>query len=171
MTFSEIYQKHASLVYTMAYKYALNAEDAEEITQDVFLQVHAKISEFRNEAKLETWIYRITINKSIDFLRSKKRLKNQVHNRTDNEITLSLASSSQNPAEILENDEGIKTLMRCIHQLPDNQQQALILLKMEQKSQKEVAEILDTSRKAVESLFQRAKTNLKKLIQEAKDNE
>ena len=143
----------------MAYKYALNAEDAEEITQDVFLQVHTKLEEFRNDAKLETWIYRITINKSIDRLRSKKRNKNLVHHRTDNEITAQLASHTQNPAQVLENDEGIKILMNCIYQLPDNQQQALVLLKMEQKTQKEVAVILETSPKAVESLFQRAKTN------------
>ena len=156
--------------YTMAYKYALNAEDAEEITQDVFLQVHKKLGEFRNEAKLETWIYRITVNKSIDFLRSKKRQKNQVH-QANNEITGQLASNINDPAQLLENDEGIHLLMSCIRQLPDNQQQALVLLKMEQKSQKEVAEIMDTSRKAVESLFQRAKTNLKKLLNDAKENE
>lgn len=170
LTLAQIYKSHSSLVYTMAYKYALNAEDAEEITQDVFLKVHEKIGEFRSEAKLETWIYRITINRSIDFLRSKKRQKNQVHFRTDNEAIPNLASEYRNPARILESDEGIRNLMSCIYQLPENQQQAIILLKMEQKSQKEVAEILNSTPKAVESLFQRAKTNLKKLLQEAREN-
>lgn len=170
MTLAEIYKKHASLVYTMAYKYALKAEDAEEITQDVFLQVHDKLSEFRNEAKLETWIYRITINKSIDFLRSKKRHKNQVH-QSHGELSIHLKSKSRDPAQILESDQGIQNLMHCIRQLPDKQQEALILLKMEQKSQKEVAEIMDCSRKAVESLFQRAKTNLKKLLDASRENE
>jgi len=155
----------------MAYKYALNAEDAEEITQDVFLQVHNKMDEFRNEAKLETWIYRITINKSIDFLRSKKRQKNQVHYRTDNEVTMHLASQIRNPAQILESDQGLQNLMRCIYQLPTNQQQALLLLKMEQKSIKEVSEILENTPKAIESLFQRAKKNLKELLHKAKENE
>jgi RNA polymerase sigma-70 factor (ECF subfamily) len=154
----------------MAYKYTLNAEDAEEVTQDVFLKVHSKIEEFRNEAKLETWIYRITVNKSIDFLRTKKRQKNQVH-RTNNEITLSLASQNRNPAQILESDQGIKNLLNCIYQLPDNQQQALVLLKIEQKSQKEVAAILEITPKAVESLFQRSKVNLKKLLNQSKENE
>lgn len=165
MTLAEIYKTHSSMVYTMAYKYALNAEDAEEITQDVFVLVHEKIADFREDSKLETWIYRITINKSIDFLRSKKRLKNQVHYRTDNEAANYLASAQQNPAQILENDQGIKNLLQCIYQLPQNQQQALILLKMEQKTQKEVAEILDITPKAVESLFQRAKKNLKKMLE------
>jgi RNA polymerase sigma-70 factor (ECF subfamily) len=155
----------------MAYKYALNAEDAEEITQDVFLQVHSNFNTFRNEAKLKTWIYRITINKSIDFLRSKKRLKNQVHYRTDNEITIHLATQSRNPAQILESDEGIKNLLNCIYQLSPDQQQILILLKMEQKSVKEVAEIIEKSPKAVESMFQRAKSNLKKLLNKSKENE
>ncbi len=171
MTFSEIYQAHSSLVYTMAYKYALNAEDAEEITQDVFLQVHAKITEFRHDAKIETWLYRITVNKSIDFLRRKKRNKNQVHHRTVQEDSVQLTSNIRTPAQVLEQDEGIQMLMNCIYQLPENQQQALILLKMEQKTQKEVAEILNTTPKAVESLFQRAKKNLKKRLNEAKENE
>ncbi len=155
----------------MAYKYSLNAEDAEEITQDVFLQVHTKLADFRNEAKLETWIYRITINKSIDFLRSKKRLKNQVHTKTNNEGLLHIASQSRNPAQILESDQGIKNLMNCIYQLPDGQQKTLILLKMEQKSIKEVASIMNSTPKAIESMFQRAKKNLKELLNKEKENE
>lgn len=171
MKFSDIYNAHASLVYTMAFKYALNAEDAEEITQDVFIKVYEKLNEFRSESKLETWIYRITINTSIDFLRSKKRQKNQVHHRTDNELTSTMASRTKNPAQLLVSNQRIKNLLNCIYQLPDNQQQALILLKMEQKSQKEVAAILEITPKAVESLFQRSKINLKKLLNQSKENE
>lgn len=94
-----------------------------------------------------------------------------MHHRTDNAITPSLASSAQNPAQVLENNEGIELLMSCIYQLPANQQKALIMLKMEQKTQKEVAEILEVTPKAIESLFQRAKGNLKKLLNYAKENE
>ena len=68
------------------------------------------------------------------------------------------------PGILLEHKEGLDNLFKKINELPDNQKTALILHKIEQKSQAEVAEIMNTSPKAVESLIQRAKTNLSKRI-------
>ena len=59
----------------MALQYTQNWEDAQEITQDVFVSIHQSLSRFKNAAKLSTWIYRITINKSLDFIKSQKRKK------------------------------------------------------------------------------------------------
>ena len=73
--FAEIYDQHKSLVFNLALQYVQNTEDAEEITQDVFLIVHEKLEAFRMEAKVSTWLYRITINKSLDFIKAKKRQK------------------------------------------------------------------------------------------------
>lgn len=74
------YDKYKSIVYNLALSYSANKEDAEEITQDVFLTVFKKMSGFRNESKVETWIYRVTINKSLDYLKAKKRFKRNFMN-------------------------------------------------------------------------------------------
>ena len=75
MDFKAFYFKYKDLVYNVALNYSANIEDAQEITQDVFLTLLKKIDHFRSESKMETWIYKITINKSLDYLRFKKRKK------------------------------------------------------------------------------------------------
>jgi RNA polymerase sigma factor (sigma-70 family) len=62
MTFKEIFDKYNKLVYNLALQYVQQKEDAEEITQDVFVKIHEKLSTFQQQSDIKTWIYRITIN-------------------------------------------------------------------------------------------------------------
>lgn len=169
MTFEEIYHTNKNTVYNLALQYTQNAEDASEIVQDVFLAVHKSQDNFRGEAQLTTWIYRITINKSLDFLKAKKRMKRfgfmtSLFYEKSGEIKYD-QQHFNHPGVQLEDQEGIARIFHFINQLPDAQKTALILSKIEHKSQAEIAGIMNLSAKAVESLIQRAKQNLaKKLI-------
>jgi len=78
MGFKAFYFKYKDLVYNLALNYTANIEDAQEITQDVFLTLFKKIDHFRGESKIETWIYKIAINKSLDYLKLKKQKKEKV---------------------------------------------------------------------------------------------
>jgi RNA polymerase sigma-70 factor (ECF subfamily) len=69
--FRLVYEKHHFMVYHIAYQYLQNQEDAEEITQDVFVQVHQSLAKFEGKSSLKTWIYRISINKSLDYIKHK----------------------------------------------------------------------------------------------------
>jgi RNA polymerase sigma factor (sigma-70 family) len=71
MNFEELYIKNKNLVYNLALQYVQNIEEAEEITQDVFLKVYQKINTFKGAAKIETWLYRVTINTSLDAIKAK----------------------------------------------------------------------------------------------------
>ena len=71
MDFEGIYIEYQRLVFNLALQYVQNIEDAEEITQDVFLKVYKHLSTFKQQSSLKTWIYRITINQSLDFIKSK----------------------------------------------------------------------------------------------------
>lgn len=157
-----IYNEFSSMVYNLALHYTRSVEDAEEITQDVFIKVDRKLGHFRGDASLKTWIYRITVNQCLDVLKSKNSLKNSPW-----QFSISLANSPENtqqtPHKILENKQQLNRLMDCIHQLPDDQRDVILLLKVEGCSQEETASILNRSPKAIESLFHRAKTALKKL--------
>lgn len=168
MNFNEIYSKYKVIVYNVALHYSQSIEDAEEITQDVFVSLYEKVQFFREDASLKTWIYKITVNKSLDFLRAKKRQKRFAFITSiftpDSTKTIEIPTSSH-PGIELEEKENLNRLFNCINKLPENQKTVIILLKVEQISQKETAEIMGLTTKAVESLFQRAKNNLKSHLQ------
>ncbi|NOT36610.1 MAG: RNA polymerase sigma factor [Saprospiraceae bacterium] len=168
MKLEEIYKLHSDLVYNLALHYSQNVEDAQEITQDVFVAAYQNLDSFRNDSAISTWLYRITINKSLDYLKSKKRKKrfafiSSLFFDDSNDL-------KHNPAELnhpgiqMEDKEALEELLKQINELPDSQKTALILNKIEQKSLAEIAEIMNISSKAAESLIQRAKTNLSKKV-------
>ena len=72
--FEEMYKEHCDMVYNLALNYVQQVEDAEEITQDVFIKIYHKQELFEQRSTLKTWIYRITINSSLDFIRKKRRI-------------------------------------------------------------------------------------------------
>jgi len=172
-TLEFLYQTHKDLVYNLALSYVQNSEDAEEITQDVFISVHQSISSFKAQSNIKTWIYRIAINKSLDFIKAKKRQKRFSQFTSlffDNSSDIKYQDSDfRHPGIVLEEKEAIIQLFKIINQLPDNQKTVLILSKIENKPQKEIAEIMNLSIKAVESLFQRAKKNIEKKYTNTKD--
>jgi RNA polymerase sigma factor (sigma-70 family) len=163
MTLELLYEKYARQVFNLALQYVQNESDAEEITQDVFLATHKSLDKFRNEANYSTWIYRITINKSLDFLKAKKR-KKRFFWFTD-ELNENDSIEFNHPGVLMENQEETAFIFSCINELPDNQKTALILNKIEQLHIAEIAGIMEVSVKAVESLVQRAKANLSKKIE------
>jgi RNA polymerase sigma factor (sigma-70 family) len=71
MKFDEIYFEHHKMVFNLALQYVQNIEDAEEITQDVFVKVFDNLDSFKNQSSLKTWIYRISINQSLDLSKPK----------------------------------------------------------------------------------------------------
>ncbi|MFK7969157.1 MAG: RNA polymerase sigma factor [Bacteroidia bacterium] len=166
MTFSQLYTTHKNMVYNLALHYTQNVEDAEEVTQDVFVAAHAKMASFRKESAIKTWLYRITINKSLDFLKAKNRKKRFSFlnaRRLDADQGLDLPHFDH-PGVQLEQKEATAAIFAAINKLPPNQKTVLILLKIEHLSQAEAAKVMESSTKAVESLFQRAKQNLKKIM-------
>lgn len=168
MNLEELYTKYAKQVFNLSLQYVQNREDAEEITQDVFVKIHQHLDTFKHESKHSTWIYRITINTSLDFVKAKMRKKRfgiftSLFHADSSEVKYE-SSSFEHPGVALEQREALENIFRCINDLPENQKTALILHKIEQQSQTEIAEIMEISPKAVESLIQRAKANLEKKL-------
>lgn len=164
-----MYDGHKDMVFNLSLNYVQNYEDAEEITQDVFVSVYHSIEKFEEKSSITTWIYRITINKCLDHIKSKKR-KKRFGFVTDllgwgdrKELDI---GHFNHPGVQLEQKDAIHNIFKCINELPDNQKTALLLSKTEQMSQGEIAIIMALSVKAVESLIQRAKTNLAKKLKQ-----
>lgn len=173
MTFKELFDSYNKLVFNLALQYVQNQEDAEEITQNVFVKIYAKIDTFQQQSDLKTWIYRIAINQSLDFIKAQNARKRWsfFSYRSINDDTKKIdVPHFDHPGIVLEQKEALENIFKAINQLSDNQKTALILLKIEQHTQAETAQIMDISTKAVESLFQRAKKNLGVLLNQQKEN-
>ncbi|MDX8339997.1 sigma-70 family RNA polymerase sigma factor [Draconibacterium sp. IB214405] len=166
LAFRALINKYKNLVYNTAFRLVRNSEDAEDIFQDVFLEIYKSCDAVRFEEDLTMWIYKIAYNKSISFLRRKNPAKVSKNDDdiADNQLNDNLIEKN-NPAKQLEQKENISTLYQLIDQLPENQKKILLLHKFEGLSQKEICEQLGMSEHSVESLIYRARKNLKlKLI-------
>jgi RNA polymerase sigma factor (sigma-70 family) len=164
--FRTLYNDYVDLVYNVALNYLQNVEDAEEITQDVFLQLHSSLHKFQEKSTLKTWIYRITINKCLDFIKHKKSKKRFFifGKKSQNEFELLNISNFEHPGIVLENKENAAILFEIINELRENQKTAFLLSKVDGLSNPEIAKIMKLSVSAVESLVFRAKAILKEKI-------
>lgn len=167
IAFRELVETRQNLVFNTVIGFLQNTEDAEDVTQDVFVKIFESIAQFKGESALSTWVYRVAVTTALEFLRRKKRKKRfgflSPILGENNELTVELPDF-HHPGVTLDNREKAAMLFKAIKQLPENQQTAFILNKVEGLSYQEVAEIMKTSLSAVESLLHRAKTNLKDLL-------
>lgn len=157
--FSSLYSSYKNKVYNTAIGYVQNVEEAEEITQDVFLTIYEKAATFRGKSSVSTWIYRITVNRSLNQLGKRK-----TRPISGEEIKDVHRVDFDHPGVKLENREKSKLLFAAIDKLPINQKSAFLLSYVEGLPRQEVADITEASLKSVESLLQRAKANLRKQL-------
>lgn len=166
--FESVYHEYKNLVFNVCLHYVLNREDAQDVAQEVFVKIHNNIHHYDpNTASLKTWIYRIAINQSLDFLKAKKTKRRfgfitSLFHPDSNEPIYDVA----HPGIALEDKEALEGLLRIIYELPEKQKTAIILVKIENRPQKEVAEIMNLNIKAVESLLQRAKQTIEKKLKD-----
>jgi RNA polymerase sigma-70 factor (ECF subfamily) len=156
------------MIFRTCLGFVHNKEDADDITQEVFIQAFQSLSGFKGNSSFPTWLYRIAVNASLNKVR--KNSKNFIFQRFDNLLGLdnkiNLPSDDFNDPESLMILEEHRLLIRkVIDSLPENQRVAIVLSKYDALSQKEIAEIMKISEGAVESLIQRAKENLRKKLQ------
>lgn len=146
-----------------------NKDDAEDLAQDVFLEIFRTAENFRGEAKLSTWLYRIAANRSLNLIRNNKR------KRFFQSIEETFTGGGNRASEISENrgdqpDQNITDqqrsdlLHRAIDQLPEKQRIAFTLNKYEELPYQQIAEVMEISLASVESLIHRAKKNLQERL-------
>ena len=167
--FKTIVETWQDMVFNTALGIVQHTEDAEDVAQDVFVQVYESIHTFKGESKLSTWLYRIVITKAMDHLRRKKRKKRFAFVQSlfgvHNDILYD-PPDFHHPGITLDNKEKAAVLFKAIEKLPENQKVAFTLHKMEGLSYQEVGEVMHATLSSVESLLHRAKGNLKKYLEE-----
>ncbi len=167
--FRQLVTQWQGMVYNTALGILQNTADAEDVAQEVFMQVFESIGTFKGDAQISTWLYRITVTKCLDHLRKKSRKKRwaKVYSLfgQQNELIID-PPDFHHPGVALANKERADMLFKAIARLPDSQKAAFVLHKLEGLSSKEIAGILDASVSAVEGLLHRAKQNLKQQLED-----
>jgi len=165
--FKKLVDEWQDMVYNTAVSIVQNADDADDITQEVFIQVYQSISSFKGESKFSTWLYKVTLSKALDHEKKKKRKKRFAFvqilfgNHDDEQLH---PVEFDHPGIQLEKKQRANELFRALKQIPDKQRIAFTLHKLEGQSYQEIAQIMNTSLYAVESLMGRAKNSLKKVL-------
>jgi RNA polymerase sigma-70 factor (ECF subfamily) len=166
--FRQLVEKYQQLVVNTCFGLVHNTEDAEDIAQDVFIEVFLSIHKFRSDSKISTWLYRIAVNRSLNFIRDNKRRKwfrsVDETNAPDGKDAYKISGEPGSPDTDMENSQRTELLHEAIDSLPKNQRVAFTLNKYEDLSYKEISEVMQVSLSSVESLIHRAKKNLQKKL-------
>jgi len=168
VAFEKLIQFYSSQVLNTSVNILVSKEDAEDVSQEVFIELFRSIRNFKGDSKLSTWIYRITISKSLEFLRKKNRKKRsgffrELFGMDDQEI--SVPADFNHPGVVLENKELSAILFCALEKLPERQRIAFLLSKTENLSYSEIAEVMEISVASVESLLFRAKQGLQRILE------
>lgn len=156
--FAALADLHYMTVYRYAFRWCSSKEDAEDITQEVFLKLAGKIHLFSNHSRFTTWLYRITANCAKDYARKNSRWKkNKGTDISENETIASL-----NPGP--ENNVIARNILKLIDKLPDKQKEAVLLVFAEGMSHKEAAKIIGCAETTISWRIFQAKRQLNKVL-------
>src|SRR5215470_2640587 len=155
--FQLLVQRHIDRAYAIALRIVGNAADAEDVVQDTMLKVWSHRGRWQHgRAKFSTWLYRVISNRCID-LRRKPR-------NEDVDAVPEMADPQPDASSLIERNEVRDLLEVAMQRLPEQQRLAVILSYHENMSNGEIAEVMDTTVAAVESLLKRGRQQLRELL-------
>ena len=163
--FEHLYKRHSRHVYAMCFRMAGNSSDAEELTQDAFLQVFRKIGSFRGESAFATWLHRITFN--IVLMRFRKKKLGEISLEDTFETDNKLGKPRKQIGQVDLNMTGLFDrlgLNRAITQLPAGCKKMFLLHDVEGYGHEEIAKILGCSIGNSKSQLHKARVRLRKLL-------
>jgi len=137
--FAVLVDRYKNLVFTLSFKMLQNREEAEEVSQDVFIKVYKSLPKFKSESKFSTWLYKITYNTCLDRLRSKKRTTQIVS--ADDFIEHEVISLI-NVLDAIQERERKQKIQKCLGLLPGEDNFLLTLYYFEENSLKEISKIM-----------------------------
>lgn len=162
--FSKIVDIYKNRVFSFAYKFTNDYNEAQDLSQEIFIKIFNNITRFKFECSLSTWIYKIATNMCIDYKR-KKKMKvsslNENYNYEDS-FDINLNSKDSSPEQIVISDEKQREVHRVIYNLPDIYKSVIIMYHLNELSYKEISKALGIPQKTVETRLYRARQLLKK---------
>ena len=163
--FEQLMTKHYTHILNFIYKHGIGREASEDLTQEVFIRVYQCAATYKAQAKFLTWLFTIARNISLNELRRlrKKTVSLDEPVTEDGSLLSEVVEDKkiQAPGNALMEEERSVSILKAIHELPENQKTAVILRRYEDLSYDEIAQTMGLSVKAIKSLLNRAKENLR----------
>ena len=168
VAFRTLVARYQDRIYRTVLSLLRSPEEAEDVAQEVFVEVYRTIGRFRGDAALSTWLYRLATSRALKN-RQKARAKKRFAYFTsllgfDNAVLYEVPDHAH-PLALLEGQQQLRLLLDRIARLPNQQQVAFTLRHEQELSYEEIADILNTTVSAVESLLFRARQTLRKYLQ------
>ncbi len=169
--YREVVNNYQIIVFNTCLGMLHDSDAAKDISQDVFIELFRSIHKFRGDSKLSTWLYRISINKSLNYIRDNKKYSFtksiQRFFISDNHQDLEIEDYSvKSPLHNFEQQEHAAALHKAIEGLNNRQKTAFVLKNYDDLSYKQIADVMKISLSSVESLIHRARLNLQKSLQD-----
>ncbi|RLE14294.1 RNA polymerase subunit sigma-24 [Candidatus Aerophobetes bacterium] len=166
-SFKELVERYQSRVYSIVLAMLGDKNDADDLSQEVFLKVYRFIHQFKGRSKFFTWLYRLTINTCIS-ARNRKKRNNQIllsqSFKKDFTPIDTLQNDAKSPIEILQNRELEKKIKLALDSLSDGLKEVFVLREIEDLSYKQLSRILHCPEGTVKSRLFRAREELKKKL-------
>lgn len=162
-SFETIYKAAAGFVYNVAFRVVGKKEDAEEVTQEVFMTVYHKLKTFRFQSSFKTWVYRIAVNSAINHAKKVSKERNRTVEYDEN---LNAVQAPDEAQARMEQEEKEKTVNALLKELSPEQRACMVLRNMEGLSYQEIAEVLDINLNTVRSRLKRGRETLVSLSKE-----
>lgn len=159
--FARLVSEYSERLYWQIRKMVLSHDDANDILQDVFVKAWMNLENFRGEAKLTTWLYRIAINESITFL-NKKRSQNNISLDEDDSFLINTLEGDP----YFDGDEAQKLLQKAVLTLPEKQRLVFQMKYAEEMKYEEISDILGTSVGALKASYHHAVKKIEKFLSE-----
>jgi len=159
MAFNQLVRKYQQKIYWHIRKMVIDHEDADDLTQDVFIKVWKHLENFRQDAQLYTWLYRIATNECLNFLKSKKRKFFLPINDVEAELTAKIDQQ-----ENLSGDEIQLKLQKALLKLPDKQRLVFNMKYYDDLKYEEISEILGTSVGALKASYHLAVKKIEEYV-------
>ena len=160
--FEELVLKYEKTVYNLALRMVGDRDDASDMTQEAFIKDYGSLSSFRGDSKFSVWIYRITTNVCLDFLRSNSR-KQQVSltvSDDDEDAQLDIPDPEADPEQQLIKKISMQSVEEGLKTLPDKQRQILVMRELGGMSYAEIGAALSLEEGTVKSRIFRARKRL-----------
>lgn len=159
--FNILVRTYQQKVYWHIRKMVIDHDDADDLTQEVFIKIHKNIGDFRQDAQLYTWIYRIATNECLNFLKRKRMRFFLPLGDVEGELSAKLASATEMPGE-----EVQMRLQKALLKLPDKQRLVFNMKYFDDLSYEEMAEITRTSVGALKASYHHAVKKIEEFLKE-----
>lgn len=155
--FEEIYRLASSFVYSVALRVTRNADEAKEVSQDVFIKIYNNLRSFRFRSSFKTWLYRITTNTALNAL---KKSSKDINRRVDYDVALKANDDSATATHAIEMDDNKKLLSSLLDMLNPDQRACIVLREIEGLNYREISKALSININTVRSRLKRARETL-----------